>query len=58
MYKNSKEGIDMNIMHNNTVNFSNYTIGKDSFASINDICKAYGNKILVIGGKTAIGVVK
>lgn len=48
----------MNIMHNNTVNFSNYTIGKDSFASINDICKAYGNKILVIGGKTAIGVVK
>lgn len=48
----------MNVMHNNTVNFSNYTIGKDSFASINNICKAYGNKILVIGGETSIGVVK
>ncbi len=48
----------MNMMHNNTVNFSNYTIGKDSFALINNICKNYGNKILVIGGKTAIAVAK
>lgn len=43
---------------NNTVNFPNYSIGSDSFASINNICKSYGNKLLVIGGKTAISVVK
>lgn len=48
----------MNVMNNNTVNFSNYTIGKNSFASINNICKDYGNRVLVIGGKTAIDVIK
>lgn len=48
----------MNNMQKSTVMFSNYTIGKDVLGSLNDICKSYGSRILVIGGHTAIKVVK
>ena len=48
----------MNNMQKSTVMFSNYTIGKDAISSLDEICKSYGNRILVIGGQTAIKVVK
>lgn len=48
----------MNKMNNNTVSFSDYTIGKDAFRDLNHICNGYGSRILVIGGHKAIEAVK
>lgn len=39
-----------------TRNFSGYTIGHDAYEKIGDICKKYGEKIVFIGGKTALEV--
>lgn len=48
----------MGSVHNNTVSFSNYTIGKDAFRGLKNICNGYGSRILVIGGHKAIEAVK
>lgn len=48
----------MNNIQKNTVMFSNYTIGKDVLSSLSDVCKPYGDKILVIGGNTSIEIIK
>ncbi|MEG2018163.1 MAG: iron-containing alcohol dehydrogenase family protein [Clostridium sp.] len=48
----------MKKVHNNTVCFSNYTIGKDALRDLNHICNGYGSRILVIGGHKAIEAVK
>lgn len=45
-------------MHNNTVSFSNYTIGKEAFRDLKSICNGYGSRIIVIGGHKAIEAVK
>lgn len=39
---------------NNTVYFPNYTVGEDAYSQIENICSPFGNKAVVIGGKTAI----
>jgi len=31
-----------------------YSIGSESYSKIGEICKPYGKKIVVIGGKTAL----
>ena len=37
-----------------TILFPNYTIGEDAFTEIPKVCRQYGRKIAVIGGKTAL----
>lgn len=37
-----------------TILFPNYTIGEDAFTEIPNVCRQYGKKIAVIGGKTAL----
>jgi len=38
-----------------TILFPNYTIGEKAFKEIPQVCRQYGKKIAVIGGKTALG---
>lgn len=45
-------------MNNNTFAFPSYTIGKDAYSKIDEICKSYGKKAIVIGGKRAIASAK
>lgn len=42
------------IMSDYTVLFPSYTIGKNAYTKIGDICSRYGRKIVVIGGPTAL----
>lgn len=37
-----------------TILFPNYTIGEEPFAAIPEVCKQYGTKVVIIGGKTAL----
>ncbi|SKC40649.1 iron-containing alcohol dehydrogenase family protein [Maledivibacter halophilus] len=37
-----------------TVTFPNYTIGEDSLQDLVGVCTNYGNRILIVGGKTAL----
>jgi len=37
-----------------TVVFPGYTIGKDAYEVVKQVCPRYGKKVVVIGGKTAI----
>lgn len=41
-------------MRDYTVIFPGYTIGEYAYDKVKEICPAYGNKIAVIGGKTAL----
>lgn len=38
-------------MLNENVFFCNYSIGEDSYKEVNKVCKIYGKRILLIGGK-------
>lgn len=40
------------------VNLPNYTVGADAYDSVASICSKYGKKVVAIGGKTAMSVVK
>lgn len=37
-----------------SVNFANYTIGKEAYKNVNEVCRQYGTKALLIGGKLAL----
>ena len=37
-----------------SVNFANYTIGKEAYKNVNEVCCQYGTKALLIGGKLAL----
>ena len=37
-----------------SVNFANYTIGKEAYKNVNEVCRQYGMKALLIGGKLAL----
>ena len=37
-----------------SVNFANYTIGKEAYQSVGEVCSRYGTKALLIGGKLAL----
>ena len=37
-----------------SVNFASYTIGKDAYQNVTEVCEQYGKKILLIGGKLAL----
>ena len=37
-----------------SVNFANYTIGKEAYQNVNEVCSRYGTKALLIGGKLAL----
>ena len=41
-----------------TILFPSYTIGENPFTEIPNICRRYGTKITVIGGKTALSTVE
>ena len=41
-------------MSSQAVTFPNYTIGKDAFINMVEICSFYGKRVLVVGGKTAL----
>ncbi|MBU3840555.1 MAG: iron-containing alcohol dehydrogenase family protein [Candidatus Ruminococcus intestinipullorum] len=41
-------------MNTYTVNFSSYTIGEDAYEKVSQVCEQYGQKILLIGGQTAL----
>lgn len=45
-------------MENYSIALPSYSIGSDVFTKIEDICKDYGTKAVVIGGKTAMSVVR
>ena len=45
-------------MNGFTFDFPSYTIGKDSYEKVDEVCKKYGRKAIVIGGETAISKVK
>lgn len=32
-----------------SVNFANYTIGKEAYKNVNEVCRQYGTKALLIG---------
>lgn len=37
-----------------SVNFANYTIGREAYQNVNEVCSRYGTKALLIGGKLAL----
>lgn len=37
-----------------SVNFANYTIGKDAYQQVTEVCSRFGTKVLLIGGKLAL----
>lgn len=37
-----------------SVNFANYTIGKDAYQQVTEVCSRFGTKALLIGGKLAL----
>ena len=37
-----------------SVNFANYTIGKEAYKNVDEVCSQYGTKALLIGGKLAL----
>lgn len=41
-------------MNNYTINIPSYTIGEDALDQLGKICKTWGKKVVVIGGKTAL----
>ena len=41
-------------MEDFTFDFPSYTIGKDAYKKVDEICSLYGKKAIVIGGKRAI----
>jgi glycerol dehydrogenase-like iron-containing ADH family enzyme len=41
-----------------SVCFANYSIGEDVYGEVSDVCRLYGNKILLIGGKLALAAGK
>lgn len=45
-------------MNGFTFDFPSYTIGKDAYEKVDEVCKKYGKKAIVIGGETAISKVK
>lgn len=45
-------------MKENTFAFPSYTIGSDAYSKVDEICKLYGKKAIVIGGKRAINSAK
>ncbi len=38
-----------------SVNFANYTIGKEAYKNVNEVCRQYGTKALADRWKTGIG---
>lgn len=37
-----------------SVNFANYTIGKDAYQQVTEVCSRFGTKALLIGGALAL----
>lgn len=45
-------------MNNYTINIPGYTIGRGALNQIGEVCKAYGTKVVIIGGKKALAAVQ
>ena len=39
-----------------SIYYCNYSIGADVYKEVSQVCKVYGKRILLIGGKTALEI--
>lgn len=45
-------------LENYSISLPSYTIGKNAYKKIDEICSPFGRKIICIGGKTAVSIVR
>lgn len=41
-------------MKNRNIYYCNYSIGENAYDDVADVCKIYGKRILLIGGRKAL----